>query len=305
MINRTEKLVAASAIIFSAILWGFDGVYLTPNLFQLDVGFVVFMLHLIPFVLMNTFLYKEYRHLTEMNLSDLVTFFLIALFGGALGTLAIVRALFLVQFNHLSIVVLLQKLQPIFAIALAAVILKEKLTKHFGLWAAIAILASYFLTFGLNLPEVNAKSNLLAAALWALLAAFSFGASTVFSKKALQKYSYYTANFYRFGFTTIIMLIFVLITGKLSEFSSVNDRQWMFFIIISLTTGSATIFLYYYGLKKVSARVSTICELFFPISAVFFDYIINKQSLTAAQWVSAIIMMIAILKISYQRKRVR
>ncbi|HCX73637.1 MAG TPA: EamA family transporter, partial [Candidatus Cloacimonas sp.] len=126
MINRTEKLVAASAIIFSAILWGFDGVYLTPNLFQLDVGFVVFMLHLIPFVLMNTFLYKEYRHLTEMNLSDLVTFFLIALFGGALGTLAIVRALFLVQFNHLSIVVLLQKLQPIFAIALAAVILKEK-----------------------------------------------------------------------------------------------------------------------------------------------------------------------------------
>jgi drug/metabolite transporter (DMT)-like permease len=305
MTNRTQKIFAVSAIIVSAILWGFDGVYLTPNLFQLDVGFVVFMLHLIPFVIMNTFLFREYRHLKDISLHDLSTFFLVALFGGALGTLAIVRALFLVQFNHLSIVVLLQKLQPIFAISLAAIILKEKLTKHFVGWSALAIVASYFLTFGWNLPQINAQNHLLEAALWALLAAFSFGASTVFSKKALQKYSFYTTNFYRFGITTILMLIFVLLSGKFSEFSTVTTRHWTFFIIIALTTGSGTIFLYYYGLNKVSAMVSTICELFFPISAVFFDYLINKQSLTLAQWLSAFIMILAILKISYRRKRVR
>ena len=305
MKNRKEKIIAASAIIVSAILWGFDGVYLTPNLFQLDVGFVVFMLHLIPFIIMNTFLFREYSQLKKMSLSDFGTFFLIALFGGALGTMSIVRALFLVQFNHLSIVVLLQKLQPIFAISLAAVILKEKLTKHFVGWAALAIIASYFLTFGWNLPQVNASSHLLQAALWALLAAFSFGASTVFSKKALQNYSFYTTNFYRFGLTTILMLILVLLSGKFTELSAVTSRHWAFFIIIALTTGSGTIFLYYYGLKKVSAMVSTICELFFPISAVFFDYLINKQSLTVAQWLSAFIMILAILKISYRRKRIR
>ncbi|EGQ80505.1 integral membrane protein [Fusobacterium animalis ATCC 51191] len=38
--------------------------------------------------------------------------------------------MFLVNFKHLTAVTLLQKLQPIFAIILARVLLKEKLKKH-------------------------------------------------------------------------------------------------------------------------------------------------------------------------------
>jgi len=110
-------------------MWGFDGVVLTPRLYKLNVGFVVFMLHLIPFVLMNIFLFKQYKWLKKFSANDLIILFLIAFFGGALGTLSIVKALFLVQFQHLSVVVLLQKLQPIFAVSLAAFILKEKITK--------------------------------------------------------------------------------------------------------------------------------------------------------------------------------
>jgi len=132
-------------------MWGFDGVVLTPRLYKLNVGFVVFMLHLIPFVLMNIFLFKQYKWLKKFSANDLIILFLIAFFGGALGTLSIVKALFLVQFQHLSVVVLLQKLQPIFAVSLAAFILKEKITKKFALWAAVAVIASYFLTFGLHL----------------------------------------------------------------------------------------------------------------------------------------------------------
>lgn len=61
-------------------------------------------------------------------------FFLVALFGGSLGTLSIVKALFLVNFHHLTVVTLLQKLQPVFAIILARIILKEREGKdsYFG-----------------------------------------------------------------------------------------------------------------------------------------------------------------------------
>ena len=179
-------------VIIAAILWGLDGT-----------------VHIIPYVIMNGFMFKEYKWITKFNGEDFLYFSLISLFGGAIGTIAIVKALFLVNFQSLSVVVLLQKLQPVFAILLAYLLLKEKPKKHFYLWAGIAVVASYFLTFGLSLPNIKTGSNTFYAALFSLLAAFSYGSSTVFSKKVLNKFSFHTSTFYRFFFTTVIMLIYV------------------------------------------------------------------------------------------------
>ncbi|MBD3871442.1 MAG: EamA/RhaT family transporter, partial [Acidobacteria bacterium] len=104
----------------SAALWGLDGVVLTPRLSNLQVPFVVFLLHAIPFVLMQPFLHSTYRRLRRMTAKGWSALALVAFTGGFLGTMAIVKALFLVDFNQLSVVVLLQKLQPVFALALAA-----------------------------------------------------------------------------------------------------------------------------------------------------------------------------------------
>ncbi len=300
-----NKYIGASAIIFAAILWGFDGVVLTPRLFNLNVGFVVFMLHFIPFVLMNFFLFKEYKHLKNFTFQDSIVFILIALFGGSLGTLAIVKALFLVHFQHLSIVVLLQKLQPIFAIGLSAIFLKEKIGKNFYFWALMAIISSYFLTFGFHFPHFDKDPNLIKAAVWAIIAAFSFGSATVLGKKALMKFSFYTTNFYRFAITSLIMFFYVLSTGKFSEFSQITPLNWFLFFLIAFTTGSGAIFLYYFGLNKVKAMVSTICELFFPISAVFFDFVINHKTLSFVQIISALIMILAVVEISYKKPTIR
>jgi len=259
---------------------------------------VVFILHALPFLLMQLFFYREYRHLRTFTLNDGVMFFLLSFFGGAVGTMAIVKALFLVNFQHLTLVVLLQKLQPVFAITLAALILKERLKRNFILWASLAVGAGYFLTFGLHLPNLETGANATYAAAYSLLAAFSFGSSTVFSKKILQKYSFYTATFYRYGITAMLMLVFVLVSGKLSGLPGVNQNEWLIFILIGLTTGSGAIFLYYYGLRKVRAMIATICELCFPISAILFDYLVNHKVLSMVQWISAGVMLFAIVKLS-------
>ena len=107
---KREKLIGAFAISIAAALWGVDGIVLTPHLYNLDVAFVVFMLHVLAFLIMNTFLYKEYREIRRFDRSDFTIFFLIALFGGAIGTMSMVHALFLVNFEKLTIVILLQKL---------------------------------------------------------------------------------------------------------------------------------------------------------------------------------------------------
>ncbi len=301
-LSSRNSVIGALAIIIAAALWGLDGVALTPHLYNLNTGFVVFMLHLTPFLIMNLYLFREYKRLKEFTKKDFLIFLLIGIFGGSLGTLAIVKALFLVQFEHLSVVVLLQKLQPIFAIILAYFLLGEKIRKGFFIWAFIAVVASYTLTFGFHLPHMNMEGNLAYAAIWALVAAFSFGASTVFSKMALRKFSFYTSNFYRFGFTSVLMLGYVLITGKLNEFANVTATNWTYFLIIALTIGTIAAFLYYFGLNKVKAIVSTICELFFPISAILFDYLLNGHMLSPVQWISAALMVTAIVKISYRRE---
>ncbi len=297
MRNR-EIIRGTAAIGFSAILWGFDGVVLTPRLHGLNVGYVVFMLHAIPFLLMNIFMFSEYKQLKTFLRQDYITFVLIAVFGGAIGTMAIVKALFLVNFKDLSVVVLLQKLQPIFAITLASILLKEKIKKQFALWASLAVFASYFLTFGWHLPGMGTNKNTLYAALLAILAAFSFGSSTVFSKKILLHFNFLTATFFRYGFTTVIMLFYVVIFGKYTEVMHTNRLHWMLFVLIGLTTGSGAIFIYYYGLRRVKAIVATISELLFPVSAIFFDYVVNGSMLSPVQLISAAVMVLAIIKLS-------
>jgi len=297
-LRNREIIRGTTAIGFSAILWGFDGVVLTPRLHGLDVGYVVFVLHAIPFLLMNIFMFSEYKQLKTFLRQDYITFTLIAVFGGAIGTMAIVKALFLVNFKDLSVVVLLQKLQPIFAITLASVLLKEKIKKQFALWASLAVFASYFLTFGWHLPGVSTNKNTLYAALLAILAAFSFGSSTVFSKKILLHFNFLTATFFRYGFTTVIMLFYVVIFGKYTEVMHTNRLHWMFFVLIGLTTGSGAIFIYYYGLRRVRAIVATISELLFPVSAIFFDYVVNGSMLSPVQLISAAVMVFAIIKLS-------
>lgn len=298
-----KKLIGAGAICLAAILWGIDGVILTPRLFNLDVSFVVLMIHLIPFVFMAIFLHKEFRHLKKFDSADYSTMLLIALFGGAIGTLSIVKALFLVNFTQLSVVVLIQKLQPVFAIALAAVLLKERIKERFIIWASIAVIATYFLAFGFALPNFGTGTDTARAAFFALLAAFSFGAATVFGRKFMLKHSFTTATFYRFFFTTSMMLIYTLLMGTLLSFESITRTNWIVFIIIAVTSGSGAIFLYYFGLKRIKASIATIAELCFPATAIILDYFVNDSILSPIQWMAAIVLIFAITRVSLEKSK--
>lgn len=299
---KSPLFVGSIAICISATMWGLDGIVLTPQLYNLKIGFVVFIVHFIPFVLMNLFFFKEYKSLKQLALKEIGLLALVAFTGGVLGTMAIVKALFLVEFKSLSVVVLLQKLQPIFAITLAYFFLGEKMRERFYLWAGLAIIASYLLTFGMALPDFNTGTNTILAAGYSLIAAFAFGSATVIGKSVLHKLSYYSATFFRYGFTSLIMFGVILFTGEIMEFQNATANNWKIILIISITVGSGAIFLYYYGLRKVPAMVATICELCFPLSAVLFDYLFNDRLLSGIQWISAAILIYSIIRLTLSKQ---
>ena len=102
-----------------------DGIVLGPYLYKLPVPVVVFIESTIVALLLSPFLVRKLNILKLLQIKDWLSFFGVALFGGVIGTMAITKALFYVNFVNLSIVVLMQKLQPVFALFLTAGLLRE------------------------------------------------------------------------------------------------------------------------------------------------------------------------------------
>lgn len=295
------KRFAPLFVIFAASLWGVDGIILRPSLYTLPVPLVVFIESSIVAIILTPFFRHRFNVLLMLKSRDWYAFLAVALFGGAIGTMAITKALFYVHYVNLSVVVLIQKLQPVFALILAAVLLKEKLPKSFFGWAGLAITGTYLLTFGTHLPDLHTGDKTLMAALFALLAAFSFGASTVFSKRALKNVGFEVGTYLRFLFTAFIMLLWVSLAGDFSAISRISQKQAIIFGIIAFTSGGPAIFLYYYGLKQVTASVATICELAFPLTAIILEYIVHGKMLDIVQWAGAVLLIFSIIRISRMR----
>ncbi len=285
-------------VILAAALWGVDGIVLRPFLYNLPVPLVVLIESGLVAILLSPLLIKFRKSFKELSTTDWFAFLGVAILGGAIGTMSITKALFYVNFVNLSIVIFIQKLQPVFAIIFAAVLLKEHLTKKFFVWSALAILGAYFMTFGTRMPNLETGDKTTVAALFALLAAICFAASTVLSKRALQNVSYELGTYLRFAFTTILMLMIVVVDGDVSAFSEVSISQISVFFLIAFTSGGLAILLYYYGLKNISASVATIAELAFPLTAVILEYLLRGNILGPVQWIGVLILIISILKVT-------
>lgn len=293
-----NSILPAFLIVIAASLWGVDGIVLRPSLYSLPVALVVFIESSIVAVLLTPLLFKNISTLKKLSFKDWLAYAGVALLGGAVGTMAITKALFYVNFVNLSIIILLQKLQPVFAISLAAIFLKEKLHKEFFLWAALAIVGAYLMTFGFTIPDFNAGDKTTIAALFALLAALSFSSSTVLSKRALLNVSFELGTYLRFAITSIIMFVIIIAAGDAESIQTISSHQLVIFFIIAFTTGGPAIFLYYYGLKRITASVASICELAFPLTAVVLEYFVHGNILTFVQWIGVAILFASIIKVS-------
>ena len=292
---KNKILVGSLFIIASALLWSLDGTFLRPNLNALPSVFVVFLEHTLGFIALLPFLIIYRHEIKKISKKQWGTIFWVALFGGALGTIFMTKALFLTGFKDISVVILLQKLQPIFAITLAMIFLHERFPRRFYLYALISVIGGYFVTFKNPLSVFNLPMQTYLIATFALLAAFSWGSSTVFGKYSLKNINYGLLTALRFGFTSLILIIPALYFYH-QTFLAINAKEWTTLLIIVFTSGAAAMWLYYYGLKKVPASVATLCEMAWPISAIFFDYFLNHNILSTTQILGSVILTLAVYR---------
>ena len=291
-----KKNLPALAVISAAILWSLDG-YIRQNLFALPSFLIISLEHVIGAIIFFPLLIKGWTEIYTLSQRGWISVLWISICGGVLGTFFYTKALSYVEYIDLSVVVLLQKLQPFFAIALAAIILREKITKRFFILAVTAVVGGYLITFGNN-PIANWNDKTIIAALLALLAAFSWGSSTVLGKHALNQISFMTITALRLTITAAITLFIIISNSQYELITEMSFTNWSYIILIVISSGSIALFIYYYGLNHLPASHVTIYELFWPLSAVTIDWFIYERVMTAYQFIGAIILLTSIVLLS-------
>ena len=301
MLNRIKEF-GPIFIIITALLWSLDGI-LRISLYTLPPTIVVFYEHVLGMIVLLPFITVWFKDLKKMTRKEWIAIILVSLFSGALGTILYTSALGKVNYIQYSVVVLLQQqLQPIWAIGTATILLREKITKKFILWACVALVAIYFVTFkDLHINLVQGNGTIIAG-LMALTAGFMWGTSTAISKYVLKKVSFVTGTALRFYLTPVFAFFIILITRQTHTLFTLNSTQWITLLIITFSTGLVAVLFYYYGLKRTPARVSTICELVFPGTAIFIDYFYYHKPLSTTQIFGVLLLIFAIYKVTSFKK---
>src|SRR3989344_5116596 len=289
-------------IIIAAFLWAFDGL-IRQHLYTLPPITIIFFGHLIGLIILSPFIFK-YIFVTRLTKREWWLVVLVAILSGVLGTLWFTTALGKVHFISISVVFLLQKLQPIFAISTARIFLKEKLDQRYIKWALLAIISAYFVTFPNGVVNLATGEGTVIAALYALGAAFAWGSSTTFSKMLLGKVRAEVSTFYRFLFTVIIALPVLWIFGYSASLGAVTLTQFELFVLIAVSTGMVALLIYYKGLTKTPVHISTILELLFPFAAIFIDMVVFHATLGISQWIAVPIFLFSIYKIVKLRENI-
>tara|TARA_B100000029_G_scaffold113187_1_gene105427 strand:- start:3259 stop:4155 length:897 start_codon:yes stop_codon:yes gene_type:complete len=294
-----RKILPPLAVVFAALLWSLDGI-LRQELYSVSSFLVVTLEHLLGALLFLPFLVKAWPEIKTLGQRGWVSILWISICGGILGTFFYTKALSYVNYIDLSVVVLLQKLQPLFAISLAAIILKEKLSQRFIGLALVAMLGGYLVTFGTTTIG-NWDDKTIIAALLATLAAFSWGSSTVLGKHALNRLPFTAVTALRLSLTAVVAMIILTTTVGGEITIDLTTNQWRNLVIIVFSTGAVALFIYYYGLKHLPASHTTLYELTWPMSAVLIDWIVRGKVLSPSQFVGAFLLLGSMVYLSQEK----
>ncbi|CAH1209829.1 Riboflavin transporter ImpX [Paenibacillus allorhizoplanae] len=299
---RTSGMSGIWYVALGATLWGLDPLFRILLLKSFTSAQIVFIEHVLLAIYAVPVLMKYRRTLTgKLTLAVIGALLFISWGGSAIATI-----LFTAAFSHGSAnaILLLQKLQPLFAIILARVLLKETLPSKFFAYIGVALLGTYLLTFGLDLPGMGLKDLGTISCLFSILAAVLWGGSTVMGKFLLQK---------KLDFPVVTSLRFLLALPLLSIVLLASGDQWglngssgeLTIIAVNLLfqaffPGLLSMLLYYKGLSSTKAFFATLAELAFPAVGVCMNWLVFGQKLTIGQLLGFILIWLTLWFMSRQ-----
>lgn len=284
-------------VLIACGLWALDTLIRYPLLYSgTSAELIVFGEHLFLTLLFSPVIAKSFKKFTQAKVSHAFFFFVIGGLGSAIGTLAFTKAFSMI---NPSLVILLQKAQPVVAILLSYLVLKEKMKPAFFLWAIVALAGGVMISYQDLAPafsligEGNVDFSISSVKGYALtfVALTSWGAATVFGK-LLGKRGYDDKEIMAGRF---VMGLICLLPFLLSFNISINLKPivWGKIFLLAGMSGALGMYFYYKGLRKIPAHLCTLAEMFFPFFAVIVNWIFLGKDLTMLQISGALLLLIS------------
>lgn len=286
-------------VALAAALWGTDALFRRGLALDLPASSVVLYEHLILALLLMPALRGIRTWGRRLAPADWAVMAVIGV-----GASAVATALFTAAFAYgdPTTPLLLQKLQPLFAVTAAAAVLRERLRPRYGLYFVAGLAGAYLIGIP-NPTEISIEAvqpALLAvgaAALWAL--------GTVLGRHltgtGLLETRQITALRFVIGLPAAAVIVAVQ-NGR-SGFTVVGAADLPALLLLALIPGLAAMMFYYRGLRTTPASAATLAELAFPVTAVMVGWLVFDDTLTTTQWGGLILLTVTIVTMSLGSRR--
>jgi drug/metabolite transporter, DME family len=294
---RNRLLVAPGALLVAAAaaLWGTDALLRRPLAHSTQAATIVFVEHVVLVLLTLPLIPAAFLAVTRAGRQ-----YVAAAAAIGVGASAIATILFTQAFVHGDPVtpVVLQKVQPLVAVAGAWFILGERPRAHFGWFLLAGLVGTWLIAFPSPF-EIGVSAAL--PALYALAAAVLWALGTVLGRLLATRLAFQHVTTLRFAFGLPASAAAVLVVGAPFTTSAV-DAGWI--AALAIVTGLVALSLYYYGLRRTPAVIATLAELTFPVTAAAVGYLAFGATLDGTQWVGVAVTAVVVLLLPVTGPRV-
>lgn len=295
-----SKLWGPFLIAVASLFWATDALVRMPAVGELDALWIVLYEHAIGVVVLLPLLFlRGTEDLFKLSFRDWMSAVFVGVFGSGLATVFFTASF---QFANPSVIILLQKLQPVIVVLLAQAFLGERPSPLFYFLGFIALGAAVGLSFpDLNFDFIqNPKDTHAKGVIYSLSAALIWAVSTVVGKKLVTQVSPVITTFWRFTFGLIgLTLLAVFSNSSAPSWGIVTTPKMIFFLVyMGIIPGILAMTVYYAGMRKTTASKVTFAELTFPVSAVALNTLVLNMPLTQAQLLAGAILIGAVTLIS-------
>jgi drug/metabolite transporter (DMT)-like permease len=273
-----------------AALWGTDTVLRRPLSAVIPPVQLVFYEHWIVAAVVLPILIRYRHHLRKIALRSWLAVLCISWAGSVLGLVLFTYA---VRAGNPTTAVLLQKAQPVFAIALAGAVLGERFPRQFPGIVLAAIAGVYLISFGGGSLLAPWESVDGVAALFALGAALGWGCSTVFGRYLSSQLPFELITALRIV-CALPLLTMLMIAGAGGPMAALDRSMILPLAFIALIPGFAALMLYYKGLRSTPASHASIAELAFPATAALLNWVVLGTPAAALQIIGLAVVWYAI-----------
>ena len=295
-VRRARDLTWLVAL--GAGLWGTDALFRRSLAQQVSAPTLVFAEHLVLVLVLSPFLARSFRAFAKLTTGSKIAVVAIGAGASALAT-----TLFTIAFKISSesgdyvTPVVVQHLQPLFAIAGAVLILGEKVRSRFAYFAVPAVLGVWLLAFPNPLDVTVSRVGVV---LLALAAAVLWAGGTVLGRMVATDLAPVELTTLRFAFGLPAAAVIVAATGN--TFWVPDLRSSVAVVELALVPGLLAMVLYYVGLRRTAASRATLAELAYPLTGAIVGIAIGAGgagALSWSQWLGAIVIAAAVTALSW------